>query len=203
MELIVFQIAILIFSVVVHEVSHGAVAQALGDPTAKNAGRLTLNPIPHIDPLGSVIFPLLLFITTQGQFMFGWAKPVPINPFNFRDRKWGALKVGLAGPAANIAMALAFALVLRFLPFELYPSSAFPLLLSYVVMLNILLGVFNLLPIPPLDGSHVLFTFLPRAFDSFKIMLTQYGFIILVFVIFFFSEVISDIVRSVFLLLVG
>lgn len=184
MELI-FYLGILVFSVVIHEVSHGVVAYSLGDPTAKNMGRLTLNPIPHIDPLGSVILPFLLIMS--GGPVFGWAKPVPINPFNFKDQTWGSLKVALAGPISNFAVAIAFSLVLRFMPFSILGDSVFPSLLVKIVFLNILLGVFNLFPFPPLDGSHVFFSFLPSFFDPLKNMLTQYGFFILLFLILFFE----------------
>ena len=115
----IFLIVVLIFSIVIHEVSHGAMANHLGDPTAKYAGRLTLNPIKHLDPIGSVILPIFLVIMAQmtgGGIIFGWAKPVPVNPYNFRDQKYGSLKVSLAGPGANLAIALFFGLLLRFLP---------------------------------------------------------------------------------------
>ena len=201
----VFLIAILIFSIVLHEVSHGVVANALGDPTAKNAGRLTLNPIPHLDPIGSILLPGFLILMSQfggGGIIFGWAKPVPVNPLNLRDKKYGSLLVSLAGPGSNLAIALAFGLALRFLPLaELNP--AFVLVFSYIVLLNILLAVFNLLPIPPLDGSHILFTFLPRSFDAVRIFLSQFGIFVLLFVIFFFFGFVSLIVNFLFTLIVG
>ncbi|MBI1984488.1 MAG: site-2 protease family protein [Candidatus Wildermuthbacteria bacterium] len=206
MELFLFQLAILIFSVVIHEVSHGVVANSLGDPTAKNAGRLTLNPIPHIDPVGSVIVPLFLLLASSwqgGGIIFGWAKPVPINPFNFRDQKWGQLKVGLAGPASNFAIAIAFGLILRFFPLEIFGNSAFPSILGYIVRLNLLLGIFNLFPFPPLDGSHVLFSLLPRSFDALKILLSQYGFLLIFLLIFFFFGIISSLIRLIFSFIAG
>src|SRR3989344_5606991 len=138
----IFLIAVLLFSVVLHEVSHGVVANQLGDPTAKNAGRLTLNPIPHLDLLGSIILPLFLILTKVG-FVFGWAKPVPVNPFNFRDQKYGSLKVALAGPASNLFLALVFGLALRFLP-ETILSYQLVTILSYIVFVNIVLALFNL-----------------------------------------------------------
>ena len=117
---IIFVLIILLFSIVIHEVAHGSVAYSLGDPTAKNAGRLTLNPIPHIDPIGSILLPGVLILMSValggGGIIFGWAKPVPINPYNFRDQKYGEVKVALAGPGANLLIALVFGLVLRFLP---------------------------------------------------------------------------------------
>src|SRR3990167_5431622 len=111
----IFSLVVLLFSVIIHELAHGYVAYSLGDPTAKYAGRLTLNPIKHLDPFGSVILPLLLFIS-QSPVLVGWAKPVPINPYNFKEQKWGALKVSLAGPFSNIALAIFFGLLIRFIP---------------------------------------------------------------------------------------
>ena len=201
----VFLIIVLIFSIVIHEVSHGAVANYLGDPTAKYAGRLTLNPIRHLDPIGSVILPLFLILMAKmmgGGIIFGWAKPVPINPYNFRDQKYGSAKVALAGPAANLVIALVFGLALRFFP----QITAFPglaLMFSYIVYINILLAVFNLLPIPPLDGSHILFTFLPQRFQNIKIFLSQFGIFILLFIIFFFFQWLVLIINLIFSLIVG
>ena len=180
-----FLIIILIFSIVIHEVSHGAMANYLGDPTAKYAGRLTLNPIKHLDPIGSIILPLFLVIMaklTGGGIIFGWARPVPINPYNFRDQKYGSAKVALAGPGSNLALALVFGLALRFFPIlDILPGLS--LMFSYIVYINILLAVFNLLPIPPLDGSHILFTFLPYSMQNLKIILSQFGLFILLFII--------------------
>lgn len=182
MELTVFYLIILLFSVVLHEVSHGSVANLLGDPTAKYAGRLSLNPIKHLDPIGSVILPILLLIFTQGRGpIFGWAKPVPVNPFNFKNLRWDNAKVALAGPAANIFLALTFGLMLRFVPL---PQPLF-LLFSIIVILNLLLALFNLLPIPPLDGSHLLFSLLPERWANFKLFLQQYGLFLLILFIFF------------------
>ena len=197
----IFFIIILIFSVMIHEIAHGAVANYLGDPTAKYAGRLTLNPISHIDLFGSILIPLLL-ILAKSPIIFGWAKPVPINPYNFRDQKYGQAKVALAGPATNLAIALVLGLVLRFLPNFLI-SPAFYTTLSYVVFINILLAMFNLIPIPPLDGSHILFTFLPESFRSFKIFLSQYGFFILLIVIFFFLGWLFPVIQFIYRLIVG
>ena len=205
MDFLIFQIVILIFSIVLHEVSHGWVANSLGDPTAKNAGRLTLNPLPHIDPIGSLALPLFLVVMssiTGGGIIFGWAKPVPVNPANLRNQKWGSVMVSLAGPASNLAVALIFGLLLRFLGGDvLNPSLA--LLFGYIAYINILLAVFNLLPIPPLDGSHILFSLLPASLNSIKIFLSQYGFLVLLFIVFFFFQIISLVVNGIFRLLVG
>lgn len=181
---ILFQIIVLVFSIVIHEVSHGTVANYLGDPTAKYAGRLTLNPLKHLDPIGSVIVPVFLILMTGTGI--GWAKPVPINPHNFRDQKYGSLKVALAGPGANLGIALIFGLILRFaLLLDFIPNNLYPAF-SFIVIINILLAIFNLIPIPPLDGSHVLFAFLPYSMQKIKIFLSQFGVFILIFLIFFF-----------------
>ena len=196
----IFLIAILIFSVVIHEVSHGVVANALGDPTAKNAGRLTLNPIPHLDPIGSILLPALLAIL-PGNFIIGWAKPVPVNPRNFTDQKFGSLKVGFAGPASNLAIALVFGLALRFLPLVSI-NPAFVAIISSIVIINLLLAVLNLLPIPPLDGAHILFTFLPSSLQRVKEGLSRYGIFILLFIV-FFTGILGLTVNVLFTLLVG
>lgn len=202
-----FLIIILIFSIVIHEVSHGVTANYLGDPTAKYAGRLTLNPIPHIDPIGSILLPgfliLMSIVTGGGVMIFGWAKPVPINPYNFRDQKYGSAKVAIAGPGANLSLALFFGLTLRFFP-GLIDIPGLSLMFSYIVFINILLAVFNLLPIPPLDGSHILFTFLPYSSQQkLKIVLSQYGIFILLFIIFFFFRWVIYLVNLIFQLIVG
>jgi len=204
---LILLIIIFLFSVVIHEVAHGEAALALGDPTAKMAGRLTLNPLKHLDPFGSIILPcilILMSLTFGGGIIFGWAKPVPINPFNFRDRKYGEAKVAAAGPLANITLALIFGFLLRFLPLE---ATAFTqnlgLIFGYIVWVNLLLAIFNLIPIPPLDGSHILFTFLPPGTENVKIFLQQYGFFILLFIIFFFFQWLAPIVDWLFHLIVG
>jgi len=181
---LIFIIVILILSVIIHELAHGYVAYSLGDPTAKYAGRLTLNPIKHIDLFGSIILPGILILSSLfggSAIIFGWAKPVPVNPYNFRDQKWGQLKVALAGPLSNMLVALCFGLAMRFIPL---PSSL-SLMFSIIVQLNIVLAIFNLLPIPPLDGSWVLFQFLPDQFEGVKVFLQQYGMFILLFLLLF------------------
>lgn len=201
----VFLIAILVFSVVFHEVSHGVVANSLGDTTAKDAGRLTLNPLSHLDPLGSIIVPTFLILMNQlagGGIIFGWAKPVPVNPQYLRDRKFGEAKVSLAGPASNFALALVFGLALRFLPIgEMYPSLA--VIFQSIVYINLLLAAFNLLPVPPLDGSHILFSLLPRSMYKVRTFLQQYGLMLLFVLIFFFFDFISLFVDMVFRFIVG
>ncbi len=196
-------IFIFLFSVILHEIAHGAMAERLGDPTARMAGRLSLNPIKHLDPIGSILLPLMLIIFNSN-FIIGWAKPVPINPLNFRDRKYGSAKTALAGPLVNIAIAVLFGLALRFIPFG---SSLFArnlvTVFAYIVWINLLLAVFNLIPIPPLDGSHILFTFLPRSADNLKIFLARYGFFLLLLFIFFLFPIIIPIIAFLFKLIVG
>ena len=198
---IIFLIVILLFSVVIHEVSHGVVANYLGDPTAKYAGRLTLNPLKHIDPIGSILVPLFLVII-RSPFLIGWAKPVPINPYNFRDQKYGSAKVAVAGPASNLAIAIFFGLILRFVPIG-GSASGLSFMFSYIVFINILLAVFNLIPVPPLDGHHILFSFLPYSLQSVKVFLTQYGTFILLFIILFLFQFIMPIIAWIFTLIVG
>lgn len=190
-------------SVVIHEVSHGFMAYSLGDSTAKYAGRLTLNPIPHIDPFGSVILPLILALLPGG-IMFGLAKPVPYNPYNLSNQKWGPGLVAVAGPSANIFVALVFGLIIRFeglLPFAV--PAAFLEIATLVVLLNLVLAVFNLVPIPPLDGSKVLFVFLPYHMDYIRQFLEQYGFILLLIFIFFFFNFLFPVITFLFRLFTG
>jgi len=179
----IFFLLALIFSIIVHEVSHGYAAEMLGDPTARLQGRLTLNPIPHIDPIGSILVPAILVFSGAG-FLFGWAKPVPYNPYNLNNRKWGEAIVAGAGPAVNIFLALVFGLVIRFGLGSL-PEN-FVVLASTVVLINILLALFNLLPIPPLDGSKLLRSVLPykanMAFQRFEAMLMQGGLLMMILV---------------------
>lgn len=181
MFIIIFSLIVLLFSIIVHELAHGQVAFYLGDPTAKYAGRLTLNPLKHIDPIGSVVLPLFL-VLTNSPFVIGWTKPVPINSYNFKNPRWDNLKVALSGPTSNFIIALFFGLLIRFIPL---PFSLFRLF-SIIAIYNIFWGLFNLIPIPPLDGSHVLFSFLPDS-STFQIkrFLQQYGLLLLLLFLFF------------------
>ncbi len=152
-------IVALIFSIVLHEVAHGYAANWLGDPTARLSGRLTVNPLVHLDPLGSVVVPALLFFSGAG-FLFGWAKPVPYNPYNLTNQKWGEAIVAAAGPLTNLMLAFIFAMFMR-MSGILGLSVSVMELFGYIVFINILLALFNLIPIPPLDGSKVLIALLP------------------------------------------
>src|SRR3989344_200205 len=155
-------LVILIFSAVLHEIMHGAVADKLGDPTARIMGRLTVNPIPHLDPLMSVLLPALL-VFSGSPVIFGAAKPVPVNPIHFKDPKKDMALVALAGPLTNIALALISAQIIRFLPSGAEPlwGGALSSFLFLVVIYNLMLAIINLIPIPPLDGSKVLAAILP------------------------------------------
>jgi Zn-dependent protease len=181
-------------------------AYHLGDPTAKYAGRLTLNPIKHLDPIGSVLLPLFL-ILSGSSFLVGWAKPVPINPYNFKDQKYGSAKSAIAGPAANLAIALFFGLLLRFLPFSGNLNSQILFsFFAYIVQINLILAIFNLIPIPPLDGSHILFSFLPYSMENTKIFLNKWGMFILMILIFFvpeFFNILSQMVGFMFRVITG
>ncbi len=183
-QFLIFQVLVLVFSAIIHEYMHGWMADQLGDPTAKMSGRLTLNPLPHIDPIGSIFLPALLILTNAG-FVFGWAKPVPYNPYNLRDAKYGGAKVALAGPLANFITALFFGLILRFMS-GLNPTLM--VLFAYIVWINLLLMLFNLVPIPPMDGSKILMPFLPASLQSGYASLERFGMIlVMVFVLIGFS----------------
>lgn len=199
--LIIFiSLAVILFAIIIHEIAHGSVAYYLGDSTAKDNNRLSLNPLNHLDPIGSFVVPLMLIIS--GAPVFGWAKPVPVDFYAISSKKWGQLKVALAGPAANLFVAIIFGIIIRFPIFD--PN--FYLFLQIVILYNIFIAIFNLMPIPPLDGSHILFELLGNRFNSLKIFLTQFGFFILIFLIFFvpsFSFLLQSIVQKIYYLIVG
>ncbi len=198
----IFQILILIFSVIIHEISHGFVALYFGDRTAQYEGRLTLNPMKHLDWFGSVILPLLLVVTNAG-FMIGWAKPVPYNPYNLVKRNIAEPLIAFAGPFSNLFVALVFGLIIRsLLSLGLYSSLIS--IFSFVVLINISLAVFNLIPIPPLDGSKILFALLPlKARYAFQEVSEKYGLFIILLVIMFLPNFISPIIFSLFRLITG
>ena len=188
-------------SVVVHEVSHGYAANMLGDPTAKYEGRLTLNPIKHLDPVGSVIVPTISYLL--GGFIFGWARPVPYNPYNLKPGRWSEAKVALAGPASNIVIALIFGFILRFGDFNLGLDSGFVQITAVIVFINILLAIFNLMPIPPLDGSKVLFAIFPTRFFEMRAFFERYGLILILTFIFFAWRFVAPLVLFFFYLITG
>lgn len=184
-------IVALIASIVLHEMAHGYAANWLGDPTARLEGRLSLNPLVHLDPIGSILVPALLFFGNAG-FLFGWAKPVPYNPYNLSDQRYGEAKVAFAGPLTNLAIALLFSVLLRVHDVLQLPG-AFVDIASYVVYINILLAFFNLIPIPPLDGSKIVTALLPykmaESYRSFTRWFEQYGLIATLLFIFIFINV--------------
>lgn len=201
----IFWIVAIVLSASIHEFFHGLVALWQGDATAKYMGRLTLNPVKHIDPVGSIVVPLVMILTFgQG---FGWAKPVPFNPYNLRNQKWGPAMVGLAGPASNFLIALIFGLPLRFLPN--LENVDYPIVYNLVdffgiiVLVNIILGIFNLMPIPPLDGSKLLYSLLPPHLSHIKVMLEQYGFILSLFFAFFVFKLFMPVIFEIFRLITG
>lgn len=184
----IFYIIILIMSVVIHEVAHGYAALRFGDNTAKYQGRLTLNPLKHLDMFGSVFLPLILIIT-KAPFLIGWAKPVPYNPNNFRpeDRRAGTLWVASAGILANLAIAAFFGIIIRLSAVLGLPETVVSLSLV-IVLLNIVLAIFNLVPIPPLDGSKILFAALGYKSAKLEAWLERYSIFVLLIFIFFVWE---------------
>jgi Zn-dependent protease len=206
MLIIILSIIILVFSAILHEYAHGFVARRLGDDTAEREGRLTLNPLKHLDPFGSVMLPLLL-VVMKSPFFIAWAKPVPYNPYNLRDQKFGELKVALSGPLTNFILVLIFALFIRFIPLadgvknslalgflsggDVLALTSGSILASLVLIaiiacfINLILGLFNLIPIPPLDGSKILLVFLSNKGKQILYSLERYGFIILIFLLAF------------------
>lgn len=203
---IIIQLPLLFFSIIIHEFAHGAVAEHLGDDTARLMGRLTLNPVPHIDPVGSVMLPLLCYFT--GAPMFGWAKPVPVNEANLRSRRWGSLMVAAVGPLSNFVLAFSCAILL-------WAASRIALaygtqlllnqILRYGILINLYLCVFNLLPIHPLDGSRVLYRLLPYPWSEQFERLAPHGFILIMVLMFtgLFGYIINPVVFWLYRLLVG
>lgn len=199
---LIASIAAFVIAIATHEFAHGWMAYKLGDNTAKNAGRLTLNPLAHLDPVGTVILPLFLIIS-RSPVIFGWAKPVPINIMNFRRPKEGLLLTGLAGPAANLLLAIIFALILKSNMFSVNPAMQHFLLMG--VLINLILGIFNLIPIPPLDGSNILIGLLPTGLARIYARIQPYGFIILIALLYLglLDKVIWPIVGLLTALLIG
>lgn len=188
-------------SVVIHEVAHGYAALYFGDRTAKDMGRLTLNPIPHLDMIGSILLPGFLAITGSS-FMIGWAKPVPYNVDNLTKKRLGTLVVASAGILVNFLIAIIFGLILRFsLPYG--PSESFLFIVSTITIINLALGIFNLTPIPPLDGSKIIFSLLPSSFYRFVNFVEQYAIVLFLAFIFFFSGLLYPVLNFLFKLITG
>jgi len=196
----IFQVVILIFSVAAHEVAHGIAAELFGDRTARMAGRITLNPIKHLDAFGSIILPIFL-IYFNSPYIVGWAKPVPYNPANFSNRRWGTLAVASAGILTNLFIAMIFGLVLRFTGTDL--GQGFIQIVSFIVIINIALAIFNLIPVPPLDGSKILLSFLPRKWFFLEVLMERYAFVGLLFAVVFLWSLVSPLIGIIYNLLIG
>jgi len=198
MELQIAFFIFIILGAIIHEYSHGWMADQLGDPTAKDLGRLTLNPMVHIDPMGSLLLPAFAWFASGGQFLFAYAKPVPFNPNNLSDPKWGPALVGVAGPFANLIIAILLGIVIRIMGIN-----EFTAFLAVGVQANVILAVFNMVPIPPLDGSKVLFALLPPSWYEVQSFLERYGIILFFLFIFTFSRALSPVMDALFRLIVG
>ena len=199
----IFFFLVFIFSAVIHEVSHGYVAKALGDDTAEKEGRLTLNPLVHLDPFGSVILPMIFYLTSKLAggvgIIFGWAKPVPYNPYNLKNPKQGAFLIALAGPLSNVFVAFCLGLIIKLG----LVSGVLAQMFSIIVLINLMLAVFNLMPIPPLDGSTILFSLLPGRFQYFESSFYRYRFAFLLIAILLAGFVINTLLPVIFSLLTG
>jgi Zn-dependent protease len=189
-------------SVVLHELSHGYAAVALGDPTPRIQGRLTLNPLKHLDPVGSVLVPI---VTSLFGFTFGWAKPVQWNPYNLKNPRTGEVIIAAAGPACNLLIAVVFGLLIRLseLPNFLPISASFIQISSYVVLINIVLAIFNLVPLPPLDGSHILFSLLPPRLANVRMVIERYSIFFLLIALFVIWPLVSPLIYVLFHALTG
>ncbi len=199
----IFGFLVLIFSIVIHEFSHGWMADQLGDPTARYMGRLTLNPIPHIDPLGSVLLPLFLYLTNAG-FVIGWAKPVPYNPYNLKDQRKGPALVAMAGPLSNLLIAVIFGILGRMLMAQgdmAYANAV--LFFDLIILYNVLLAVFNLIPLPPLDGSKILEYVLPVSFGGVMRALERHYMLFLVAFILFGYRFIWPVIEFLYVVISG
>ena len=199
----IFGFLVLIFSIVIHEFSHGWMADQLGDPTARYMGRLTLNPIPHIDLIGSVVLPLLL-VLSGSPFVVGWAKPVPYNPYNLKDQKKGPALVALAGPLANLSVALIFGALARILAAQdgiAYANAI--VFFDMIILYNVLLAIFNLVPLPPLDGSKILDSILPPSMHEIMQTLEKNYMLFMMLFILFGFQLIEPIIVFVYVVIAG
>ena len=198
-----FLYVVIVLSATFHEYSHGLMAYKLGDSTAKDAGRLTLNPLAHLDLYGTVIVPLFfLFYGPYGGFFIGWAKPVPYNPYNLKDQKYGSLKVGIAGPGANFIIALILGIFLRVISTGIFgslTSEFFLQAVGLIIYINIFLALFNLIPLPPLDGSKVLMDLFPRSRHA----LASLGFFGIFFALIVAFFILSPLAGFIFRLITG
>lgn len=199
-SIFIVQIIILIVSIVIHELSHGYTAELLGDPTPRLQGRLTLNPIKHMDLFGSIIVPVLTGISSMGAFTFGWAKPVEWNPYNVKNKRVGEFLISLAGPLSNLFIAIVFGLIIR--NFGLMLSTSFVQISIYIVLINILLTVFNLIPLPPLDGSKILFSLLPPSLNSIREVMERYSIFFFLILVFFVWRFVEPIIPFIFRIIV-
>ena len=196
-----FLYLIIVLSATFHEYAHGFVAYKLGDSTAKNAGRLTLNPIAHLDLMGTVIFPL--FLLFYAGIFIGWAKPVPYNPYNLKDQRYGSLKVGIAGPGMNLLIALILGIFLRIVisgifGFDIF-SNFFLEMVGLIVYINIFLALFNLIPIPPLDGSKIFMDLFPKA----RYVIMQFGFLGIFIALLLAFFILSPLAKFIFWIVTG
>lgn len=199
----IFGFLVLIFSIVIHEFSHGWMADQLGDPTARYMGRLTLNPIPHIDPIGSVILPLLL-VLSGSPFVVGWAKPVPYNPYNLKDQKKSPALVALAGPLANLLVALIFGALARILAAQDVIAYANVIMFfDMIILYNVLLAIFNLVPLPPLDGSKILDSILPPSMHEIMQTLEKNYMLFMMLFILFGFQLIEPIIVFIYVVIAG
>ena len=192
----IFTLIIVIFSVIIHEVAHGYAASFFGDHTAKYQGRLTLNPFKHIDIFGSVLLPILLLLSNSG-IMFGWAKPVPYNPHNLRHPKIAEPIIAFSGPLSNMILALIFSLLLRIMIAFNCCTPEFAVMIHNIVLTNIVLGIFNLIPIPPLDGSRIISFILPSFVRRLFHKIEWYGMIIVLVVVTYFGQQMSNIAEYI------
>ncbi len=193
-EIAIIQFIVLAFSVVLHEVAHGYMALSLGDPTARLAGRLTLNPVKHVDILGSIVVPLIA-VFTKSPILIGWAKPVPYNPYNLRNQRWGEALVAAAGPGINLLVAAAFAIIIRFLGTSI-PMATAEIFVN-IIVINVALAVFNLSPFPPLDGFKILKSLLPHKWNKYLITFERHALFVMIFFVLFLWQFFSPLINVI------